>query len=59
MKIVLDEGDAMTVAKAMAKSRGVDVDFDRPFAPDSAADKIWIEALRVVAALRNATSGLN
>lgn len=56
MKILLDEDDAETVAKAMAKSRHLVLDFDTPFAPDSAQDNIYIEALRVVAALRAVAS---
>lgn len=51
MRIVLDEDDALIVAKAMAKSRGMSCNFDRPYAPDSVEDKIYHEALRVVTAL--------
>lgn len=51
MKIVLDETDAVVAAKAMAKSRGMSCDFDRPYAPDSIEDQIMREALRVISAL--------
>ena len=54
MKIIFDEEDAVMVAAAMAKSRGMgDVDFNKPYAPDSTEDLIMREALRVVAAFRN------
>jgi len=53
MKIIFDEDDAILAANALAKSRGLTIDFDVPFAPDSTADKIYTEALRVVAAFRN------
>lgn len=54
MKITFDEEDVQMVAWAMAKSRGLaSLDFQRPFAPDSTEDKIYTEALRVVAAFRN------
>lgn len=53
MKIIFDEDDAVLVASAMAKSRGMgDVDFTIPYAPESTNDLIMIEALRVVAAFR-------
>lgn len=52
MKIIFDEKDAMIVAKAMAKSRKLVLDFDRPYAPDTAQDRIFTEALRVIAALK-------
>ena len=52
MKIIFDEDDAMMVAKAMAKSRGMSLNFDRPWAPDSVEDQVHREALRVVAAFR-------
>jgi hypothetical protein len=52
MRIIFDEDDAVIVAKAMAKSRGLVLDFERPFSPDSAQDRIHTEALRVVAALK-------
>jgi len=54
MKIVLDESDAVIVANAMARSRGLSYDFEKGFGPGSAEDKIYSEALRVVAALRAA-----
>lgn len=50
----LGADDAMTAAKAMAKSRRLVLDFDRPFPPDSAQDRIYTEALRVVTALKAA-----
>lgn len=51
MRIVLDPDDAITVARAMAKSRGMSCDFERPYAPDSIEDKIYHETLRVITAL--------
>lgn len=52
MKIMLDEGDAVTVANALAKSRGFRIDFsDIAFGPGSLEDTIYTEALRVIAAL--------
>jgi hypothetical protein len=51
MRIVLDPDDAVTVAKAMAKSRGLTLNFDRPYRPDSMEDQIYHEALRVITAL--------
>lgn len=51
MKIVMDETDAVIAAKAMAKSRGLTCDFDRPYKPDSTEDQIMREALRVISAL--------
>ena len=51
---IFDEDDARIVAKAMAKSRRLALDFDTPFSPYSAQDDIYIEALRIVAALRDA-----
>jgi hypothetical protein len=59
VKIVLDEDDVMTVAKAMAKSRRIEANFDDPFPPDSTEANIWTEALLVVAALRGTQPGLN
>ena len=54
MKIIFDEEDAVMVAAAMAKSRGMgDVDFNKPYAPDSTEDLIMREAMRVIAAFRN------
>lgn len=54
MKIIFDEDDAVMVAQAMAKSRGMgELDFNKPYAPDSTIDRIMTEALRVVAAFRN------
>lgn len=47
-----DDGDAITIAAALAKSRGIEMNFERPFVPDSTEDRIYREALRVVAALR-------
>lgn len=53
MKIIFDEDDAVMVAQAMAKSRGMgEVDFYKPYAPGSTLDNIKVEALRVVAAFR-------
>lgn len=52
MQIIFDEADAMIVAKALAKSRSLKIKFEKPYAVDSEADKIYREALRVVAALR-------
>lgn len=52
MRITFDEDDAMIVARAMAKSRHLVLDFDNPFAVDSAQDRIYTEALRVIAALK-------
>lgn len=53
MKIIFDEDDAVMVATAMAKSRGLgEVDFTIPYAPDSSNELIMREALRVVAAFR-------
>ena len=51
MKIVLDETDAMVAAKAMAKSRWLACDFDKPYPPDSTEAQIMREALRVISAL--------
>lgn len=54
MKIIFDEDDAVMVATAMAKSRGMgEVDFNIPYAPDSTKELIMREALRVIAAFRN------
>lgn len=51
MKIVLDEDDALIVAKAMARSRNLVLDFDSPWGVDSPQDRVYTEALRVIAAL--------
>ena len=51
-----NEDDARIVAKAMAKSRRLTLDFDAPFPLHSAQADIYIEALRVVAALRAVAS---
>lgn len=52
MKIALSEDDTVTVANALAKSRGLKLDFQQiTYAPGSTEDKIYTEALRVVAAL--------
>ena len=56
MKIQFDEDDALLVAEAMAKSRRLVLDFRKPFPPDSAQDRIYTEALRIVAALRESQS---
>lgn len=52
MRITFDEEDAKLVARAISKSRGLEIDFERPYAPDSTADKIYTEALRIIAAFR-------
>lgn len=52
VKIIFDELDAKLVAETLAKSREVNIDFDVPYVPGSLADKIYTEALHVVAALR-------
>lgn len=52
MRITFDEEDAILVARSLAKSRGVEIDFEQPYPPDSLADKIHTEALRVIAAFR-------
>lgn len=53
MRVVFDEADTLLVAEAIAKSRSLQISFGIPFAPDSVQDKIYTEALRVVAAFRN------
>ena len=52
MRIIFDRDDALIVAKAMAKSRGLVLDFDVPYSVDSIQADIFREALRVVAALK-------
>lgn len=52
MKITFDEEDAIVVARALAKSRGLKIDFKSAYMPDSTEDRIYTEALRVVAALK-------
>jgi hypothetical protein len=52
MRITFDTEDVLVVCAAMSKSRGLKIDWGRPWAPDSTEDKIHIEALRIVAALR-------
>ena len=56
VRTTFDENSARIVAKAMAKSRRLALDFDTPFPPDSAQDRIYTEALRCVAALRAVAS---
>lgn len=55
MKIMFDEDDVIVVADALAKCRGLQIEFGIPFAfaPGSVQDKIYTDARRVVAAFRN------
>ena len=52
MLIQFTEDDVITVANALAKSRRLTLDFEKPFAPYSTEDEVYTEASRVVAALR-------
>jgi hypothetical protein len=52
MQIIFNETDAKLIAETLAISRDLSIDFDKPYAPGTMADKIYNEALRVVAALR-------
>lgn len=52
MRIIFDESDVAIVAKAMAKSPNLVLDFDQPYAVTSPQADIYTEACRVVAALR-------
>lgn len=52
MQITFDTEDVMVVCAAMAKSRGLEIDFSKPWPVDSVEDHIHREAARVVAALR-------
>lgn len=52
MRITFDTEDVEVVAAAMAKSRGLKIDFTKAYGPDTIEDNIHTEACRVVAALR-------
>ena len=53
MRIIFGDEDVRLVADAMAKSRRLTCDFDKPYGPDSTEAGIFEEALRVVAAFRS------
>lgn len=44
MRITFDTEDVMTVCAAMAKSRGIEINWERPWPPDSLEDHIHTEA---------------